>query len=306
MRVDVLERVDLNCTSCRTYDSGVIQHKLTLVPGVIRDGYVISGDLQCPNCARKHPIIDGVPCLSSPVSSPQDRIDQYLDSQYGDINASFWARIDSVPPLGGIHLDAGCGTGRYTFFRGRQGLSVGLDANLDYLRQAARLQREGRVTYSRRRRALRQEDAEIPFETVSDVLFVLADIHDPPFSMGAFDSVSALNLIDTVKYPLIALGQIDALLRPGGQLLLTSPYVWTEDISSRDSWLETHDEEPHSYLMGLLRGEHMPDCGFSYRIVRQETGIPWQIRRQDTMTYAYEVDLIEAKKQFADHNRLEH
>jgi SAM-dependent methyltransferase/uncharacterized protein YbaR (Trm112 family) len=295
MLADALDRTELYCTACRTFDGGVIQHRLQLRPAEMRADYVITGFLECPHCGKKYSIVDGVPCLIEGVTSPPALINQYLDSQYSDMNADYWEEIGEASSRGNTHLDAGCGTGRFTFTRGRSSFAVGVDTNLDYLKQAARFQREGRVTYERHRRALRDETKESDFQVNNNVLFLLADIHDPPFSMDAFNSISALNLIDSVKFPLIALGQLDAMLATGGQMLLTSPYVWTEDIS--DQWLESGDTDPHTYMLQLLQGKRVPECGFNYRILRQKKGINWRIRRQDTMQFVYRVDLIEAEKQ---------
>ncbi len=60
---------------------------------------------------------------------------------------------------------------------------------------------------------------------------VLADATDPPFAPASFGAVLLINAIDSVRDPSLLLGQADALLQPGGTLLLTSPFSWSPEIT---------------------------------------------------------------------------
>jgi SAM-dependent methyltransferase len=154
--------------------------------------------------------------------------------------------------------------------------------------------RAGKVRYSRRTRAINWEQVDPDFPPPGNALFLLADIHDPPFKMESFDFIAGLNLIDSVKRPLTALGQMDAMLKPGGRLLLSAPYVWDAEVS--EEWLETEKDDGHAFLKLLLTGAMLPGCGFDYQITLEMTGMPWRLRRQDTQQFLYLVDTIVAKK----------
>ncbi|MEL7561536.1 methyltransferase domain-containing protein [Dehalogenimonas sp. 4OHTPN] len=295
MLAEALERIGLYCTSCRQADDRIVQHRLTCLPDKTEGSYIISGSLECPNCGTLYPITNGVPRFFEGMASPEIQLNQYLDSHYGGTNESYWDQIPITAPHNGVHLDAGCGVGRNTFESARHtAFAVGLDANAGYLEAAAAIQRKGRANYRKKHRAMADTEVESKFVPPENVIFVLADIHNPPFLMETFDSVSALNVIDSVAQPLLALGQMDAALKAGGRLLLSSPYTWTESISK--GWLETPEQTPHAFVLDLLTGSALPWCGFRYRILSEKSGIEWRIQAQDTMAYVYSVDLIEAEK----------
>jgi SAM-dependent methyltransferase len=218
---------------------------------------------------------------------------QYLDAHYGTINRQYWREMKNVI-LPGTCLDVGCSVGRYTFESGRNGFAVGIDVNLEQLRLAAGFQRSGQITYTQKHRALSLEKKESKFKPNNNVLFLLADIHNPPFKMESFDFISALNLIDSVRFPFTALGQMDALLKPGGTLMLSSPYTWNAEISN--DWFETEQIDPHTYTKQLLTGHQAPEFGLNYRITAEKADIPWKLRKQDTQHFVYFVDLLAAQK----------
>jgi hypothetical protein len=87
---------------------------------------------------------------------------------------------------------------------------------------------------------------------------------------------------------------MDAMLKPNGTLLLSSPYTWNAEVT--DDWLETEQIEPHSFIKQLLTGERVPECRFNYRIVSEKASIPWRLRRQDNQHFVYYVDLLLAEK----------
>lgn len=45
------------------------------------------------------------------------------------------------------------------------------------------------------------------------------------------------NLIDRLATPQKCLEQLPNLLRPGGQLIITSPYTWLSNYTPRKNWL---------------------------------------------------------------------
>lgn len=62
---------------------------------------------------------------------------------------------------------------------------------------------------------------------------LLADAIDPPFMGSAFEAVVMLNLLDSCRAPHILLQQADALLAPGGRVVLSCAFAYTDAITPR-------------------------------------------------------------------------
>ncbi|MFT4978168.1 MAG: SAM-dependent methyltransferase [Myxococcota bacterium] len=62
---------------------------------------------------------------------------------------------------------------------------------------------------------------------------LLADALDPPFMGGDFHAVVMLNLLDSCRAPHILLQQADALLAPGGRLVLSCAFAYDDTITPR-------------------------------------------------------------------------
>ncbi len=294
MHCDALKHVELYCTGCRTFTgTDVTQYKLGLIPEETQGEYVISGWLECSSCGKRYRISDGVPYLIENFSKEDRFTRQYLDAHYSTLNNGYWQEMNRST-VNGLALDVGCSVGRYTFDCARKGFAVGIDVNIEYLKLAAGFQRTGRIKYNRKTRALACEEIESDFKPQRNVLFLLADIQNPPFKMETFDFVGALNLLDSVNLPLTALGQMDAVLKSKGRLFLSTPYVWDADISAE--WLEKEDIDSHLFVKLLLTGKLMQECGFNFDISLAKTGIPWLLRQQDTQYFTYWVDVIASEK----------
>ena len=92
--------------------------------------------------------------------------------------------------------------------------------------------------------------AEIPRARVA---FEHGDAQALRASLGSFDVVLAANLIDRLARPAQFLAQLPRLVKPGGQLILTSPYTWLEEYTPPDEWLGGYQEDgkPRTTLAGL-------------------------------------------------------
>ncbi|MBN1368656.1 MAG: methyltransferase domain-containing protein [Dehalococcoidaceae bacterium] len=293
MHRSVLDRLNLYCTACCCFEGGISQHRLVLEPGLTEGDFILSGWLACPNCGKKYPIEDGVPCLVESYPDNPEVTSQYLDAHYSTLNGGYWQKLAAcISP--GLCLDAGCSVGRFTFECAGKGFALGIDTNLAQLKLAARFQRQGYVKYHRRTRSLGYEEVTSAFEPSPGVLFILADVLNPPLRMETFDFISGLNFIDSVRTPLTALGQMDAMLKPGGRLLLSSPYVWDETIT-RD-WLETENTKPHRFLTDLLEGRIPALVPFNYTLIKESEGLAWRLRRQNSSHFVYYADTILAEK----------
>ncbi len=89
-----------------------------------------------------------------------------------------------------------------------------------------------------------------------------------------YDLVFAGNLIDRLYEPLMFLESIQHRIRPGGLLILTSPYTWLEEYTPKSKWLGGIREagEPVSTFDGLMNAlssrfefKHRKDIPFTIR-----------------------------------------
>ena len=237
----------------------------------------------------------------------------FMDNNYGEFAPNYkppyeWADyrpywktvIDaSIPKTEkeyGITLELGCSVGRYTYEIARMSkLVVGLDLRFRWVLEAARIQRNGGVKYHRRLRGLKFEEVQTSFEPQDNALFLVGNALDPPFLKESFDLVAGLNLLDNIKLPRILLGQMNALLRSGGILLLGSPYEWRLDICEPTEWLETETMDASEIVRSTLEGKVLPEYGFNY-VVESEKDIIWPLRNHDRYWSIFRTNLIKAKK----------
>ena len=134
-------------------------------------------------------------------------------------------------------LDLGCAVGRSTFELARHCAEViGIDFSRRFI-EAANVLRgavgleylradEGTLTTPCRASVPPEIDrARVGFE-VGDAMCLRA-------GLGGFDVVLMANLIDRLREPQRCLDQLPGLVKPGGQLIITSPYTWLEDFTPR-------------------------------------------------------------------------
>jgi putative 4-mercaptohistidine N1-methyltranferase len=138
-------------------------------------------------------------------------------------------------------LDLGCAVGRSSFELARHCREViGIDFSKKFIDLANRLRRrgslrfksfeEGELTQSRR--------AVVPPDiNRRRVRFAVGDATRLPKDLGEFDVVLMANLIDRLDAPLKCLERLPGLLRPGGQLIVASPYTWLASYTPRKNWL---------------------------------------------------------------------
>lgn len=71
----------------------------------------------------------------------------------------------------------------------------------------------------------------------SRVTFSVQDAMRLQEGTGPHDVVLAANLICRLPDPKAFLARLPGLLKPGGQLLLTTPFTWLEEFTPRDRWI---------------------------------------------------------------------
>jgi putative 4-mercaptohistidine N1-methyltranferase len=138
-------------------------------------------------------------------------------------------------------LDLGCAVGRSAFELARFCESViGIDFSAAFIRAAGQLRSEGQLRYRYQIEGDLQAEstAEIPPEIPREkVRFEVGDAMKLSPKLGTFDVVLMANLIDRLRDPRACLDQLPGLVRPNGQLIITSPYTWTEEYTPKSAWL---------------------------------------------------------------------
>jgi putative 4-mercaptohistidine N1-methyltranferase len=162
-------------------------------------------------------------------------------------------------PAGARALDVGCAVGRSTFELARHcAEAVGIDFSARFIAAAQQLALEGRVAYSYAEEGLIERQAVAVVPPGIDrarALFEHGDAENLPGSLGAFDVVLAANLVDRLGKPRQFLAELPRLVRPGGQLILTSPYTWLLEYAPIDEWIGGFVAADREYrtLEGLQR-----------------------------------------------------
>jgi putative 4-mercaptohistidine N1-methyltranferase len=146
----------------------------------------------------------------------------------------------ALPP-GARALDLGCAVGRSTFELARSCSSVvGVDFSHRFIGAAETIRREGWLGYER----LDEGSIVTPLKALlpdgidrGRVFFEQGDATNLRGDLGSFDVVLMANLIDRLYTPMSCLQQLAMLVKPGGQLVITSPYTWMEEFTPKAHWI---------------------------------------------------------------------
>lgn len=141
-------------------------------------------------------------------------------------------------------LDIGCAVGGATFELARGFDEVlGVDLSASFIQAAEQLRGGGELPYFRRdegelgRQLVARVDAGIDRDRVR---FRRADAVALPAELEGFDAVLLANLLCRVPSPSAVLGRMGGprgLVRPGGVLVIVSPYTWMEQFTPKEVWL---------------------------------------------------------------------
>ncbi len=235
----------------------------------------------------------GEPLAARPVSQYEtDRlVSEYAEFHYGDEYfgvANFPRAVAelAIAAMAGrpAHnaLDLGCATGRASFELARHFDRVtGLDFSARFIGVGVQLATQGSLRYtlvdegelvSYRERRL----ADLGLEAVRDkVDFVQGDACNLKAIHADYDLVLAANLIDRLHSPSKLLESIHARIRPGGLLVITSPYTWLEEHTARAEWIGgfKQDGENFTTLDGLKA-----ILGRYFRLLGEPRIVPFVIR----------------------------
>ncbi len=138
-------------------------------------------------------------------------------------------------------LDLGCAVGRSTFELARIcGQVVGIDYSQRFVNAAEEIRAGGELRYERTDEGALTTPlvARLPSGVdPTGVSFEAGDAMALRADLEAFDVVLMANLIDRLRDPQRCLARLPELVRPGGQLVITSPYTWLEEFTPRENWL---------------------------------------------------------------------
>ena len=146
-----------------------------------------------------------------------------------------------VATPGARALELGCSVGRACFELSTFCSEViGIDFSQSFIEEARRLVTDRKAHFSfategeLRENGLVQLAEEFHPERVA---FEVGDATALRDDLGDFDIVLAANLLCRVPDPQAVLTRLGRLVRPGGQLAITSPYTWMEQYTPREQWL---------------------------------------------------------------------
>lgn len=111
---------------------------------------------------------------------------------------------------------------------------------------------------------------------------VCGDAADPPFLPASFDAVVLPNLLDSTATPALVLAQADALLRPGGRLVVTCAYAFRDDVTPRP-----HQFTPGELTAALDGRSPLRDFRFEHRIVEEKDPVAWPLVLSDRLTQVH-------------------
>ncbi|MFZ5476390.1 MAG: methyltransferase domain-containing protein [Myxococcota bacterium] len=266
--------IELVCPRCRHVADGALHVRL-LSTGE-------HGTLACA-CGAVYPVVDGIPVVladldgwlageavealrrddlppaceailaqGTAVARNRELARVYARSTEGPLQA--WLR-DRCGPLAGDVLEIGSGLG----VTGRDD-GVALDVNLGLLR---------------RHRGQR----------------VCGDAADPPFLGERFDAVVLANVLDSCADPALVLAQADALLRPGGRLVVTCAYAFQDAVTPR-----ARRFRPEALHAALAEGAPFFGYVLRHRVVEQETRLAWPLRVSERATHLHEAEAFVTEK----------
>ena len=178
-------------------------------------------------------------------------------------------------------LDIGCSVGRSAFEFARFFAHVdAVDFSARFILSGVRLQHGDEVLYEVPTEGELTTGRAISLDRLGltkagkRVLFMQGDACNLKANYTDYDLVFAGNLIDRLYDPSLFLDDIGARVRPGGLLVITSPYTWLEEYTQKSKWVGGRREhgEPLSTLAGLTRS-----LAGSFSLIHRQN-VPFVIR----------------------------
>ena len=165
-------------------------------------------------------------------------------------------------------LELGCSVGRSSFELTRYAKEVvAVDSSHAFITAALHLQQKGQLAYTLPEGGKSvKRIAKLPENIAPDrVQFKCCNVMELFHKPKPFHLVLAANLLCRLPDPKTFLKHIHTLVKPGGQLILTSPYSWSETFTPKKNWitlnglqqsLKEHFHLIRSFDMPFLLREH--------------------------------------------------
>jgi len=194
--------------------------------------------------------------MSGNIYETQKLIDEYLLFHYGSSEEvmpwSFGPRealhfpVRTVSELidnGEGHsraLDLGCAVGRSTLELTKQFDEViGIDFSHGFVQAADAMKKQRELPYAALNEGAASVSlvARLPQDCIPErAHFEQGDAMNLRTDLGSFDLVHAANLLCRLPEPAKLLARLPSLVRPGGQLLLTTPCTWLAEFTPPENW----------------------------------------------------------------------
>jgi putative 4-mercaptohistidine N1-methyltranferase len=137
-------------------------------------------------------------------------------------------------------LDLGCAVGRSSYELARVCEEVlAIDYSQSFVDAAERVRDAGEMRYPRLDEGLAKTELTAARPAEGDkkrIRFEQGDAMNLREDLGGFDVVHAANLLCRLSEPQRLLDRLPALVKPGGQLLLTTPCTWLEEFTPPERW----------------------------------------------------------------------
>lgn len=269
------------------------------------------------------PVLDGLlgDCAGPGSQFVQRRheLSSYARGHYGDHDpdlpapreGSLAALVDTTlallaSPPRGAWLDLGCSVGRATFELAARtdDLVLGVDLNLAMLAVARRVLLTGQVTHPLRRVGIVHDPRSfaVDLRHRDRVDFWACDVLALPLADGAVDGVVSFNVADCVPSPLAHLIEIGRVLRPGGEVALTTPYDWSTGATAIESWLGGHSQrgpargESAAEMRRVLSDRVPREVDPGLRLHAEREAVPWHVYVHARATMCYQVHALVARR----------
>ncbi len=137
-------------------------------------------------------------------------------------------------------LDVGCAVGRASFELARLfGEVIGIDYSHAFINAATSLLKSGEHPFEIKETGAItcKSIARAPSGISGQLSFEQGDAQALRADLGQFDFVLAANLLCRLAHPVCFLETLPQLVRPSGQLVITTPNTWLEEFTAREFWL---------------------------------------------------------------------
>jgi len=219
---------------------------------------ITEGNLECPSCSTRYPVLDGIPRFVPPRNYADSFGFQWnlfdktqMEDHWGaNISQQRFERETGWPAdlKGDLILEAGCGMGRFTAHAAATGAEITC------------------IDYSSAIDAANRNNARFP-----NVHFVQGDIYHLPFKLGLFDRLYCFGVLQHCPDPKRAFLSLVPFVRSGGHIVadvyrffwLTllngyyyiRPFTKGRDPAALFRWVRTYFDLVYTFT-GFLRGIH--------------------------------------------------